>query len=127
MCYGSCPNYEITIFASGRVRFKGLNWVETKGVVESHVEPALLQPLFDKMGEIKFWTFCDRDTQKVTQNGDVVLTEIPLDAPTFWIRAIGSGGSKKIEFLQQEPLKQLGTLIDSISGDSKWIGTPNHA
>jgi hypothetical protein len=125
-CYGSCPNYEITIFANGRVKYNGYHWVEVKGVMEGHIDPSRLLPLFEKMREIGFWSYFNGATQRMLPNGDVTYTNLALDVSQFWIRAIGPNGSRKITFWQEKPLNELGSLIDSTADDARWIGHSLH-
>ena len=47
-CFGSCPAYTITLYASGRVTFDGVAWVRTKHG-EGHVLPSEVEGLFRRL------------------------------------------------------------------------------
>jgi hypothetical protein len=44
-CLGRCPSFEILVFDTGRVLFRGREYTRTTGLVESRIEPAAFAEL----------------------------------------------------------------------------------
>ena len=130
-CFGTCPVYNLVIYADGRVVFEGVEYVKTKGKVESSLTQGQLKLLISGFEKAKYFSL--RDSYFTAEDG----------CPTYWtdnpsaftsIRINGRSKSvahyygcqeKETKRGQGSPfpheLTELERKIDMIVGTKQWV------
>ena len=104
-CYGTCPQYTISIYDNGFIKYDGKLFVDKKGCYYSKISQSSLDLLIAK---IKIIDFFDLNT-----NYDAPMT----DLPSVIVEVNLASNHHKItdRFSGPEKLKELQLFIDSIS------------
>jgi Domain of unknown function (DUF6438) len=55
VCYGTCPDYKLTVSADGTVTFDGREYVKVKGIVRGNIPPEKLRQLIALFDEAKYF------------------------------------------------------------------------
>jgi hypothetical protein len=116
-CFGTCPDYSVTIHGDGSVKYFGKYYVDIPGEQTARIQPDKVNELLTAFDNIHFFYLRDRYTDSCT------------DLPTVYISLAFDGKSKRIEnyFCHQEKwglqvdLTKLADLIDTVSGSRQWI------
>jgi Domain of unknown function (DUF6438) len=110
-CLGSCPEYAVTIFGNGSVRYEGHWYVRAKGIHEHTIPVSSVQKLIRKIRDEDFFNW--------TENENVCV-----DSPTVDITAAFKGERKHVLEGCSAPGKilRLANEIDRISGSRRWVG-----
>lgn len=127
ICYGSCPDYKLTISADGTVTFEGRQFVKVKGTAKTHVAPKDLLNLISAFDAAEYFSLKDRYT--TAADG---CPEVWTDNPTAITSIRIQGKSKSITHYygchddQGNPpypqaLTALETKIDQIVDTNRWI------
>jgi hypothetical protein len=108
-CLGFCPDYKVTIFGNGSVRYEGRMYVREKGVRENTIPVSTVQRLIRKL----------RDEDVFNWKEETVVC---VDYPEVHIRIMLDGKSKHVLEGCKTPGKvlKLADEIDRISGTSIW-------
>lgn len=117
-CYGYCPNYTVSIYASGRVVFEGRQFVATRSA-ESKIPPEDVQRLFDAiLGS------CFMEARPLY---GAALTDLPwsettvrFDTQVKTVRHIDVGRETGCGML--DALTANANAIDRVAGTARWIG-----
>jgi hypothetical protein len=108
-CLGSCPDYEVTIWGNGRVRYQGHAYVRVKGVRERTIPLPNVQKLVRRLQDEHFFQWDETDL-------------VCLDFPEVHITA--SAGAQRKHVLEgcNKPGKILAIAheIDRISETARW-------
>ena len=104
-CLGSCPDYEVTIWGNGRVRYEGHAYVRVKGVREHTIPMPNVQKLVRQLQDDEFFHWDETDL-------------VCLDFPEVHITAIAGAQRKHVLEGCNKPGKILALAqeIDRISG-----------
>ena len=124
-CEGLCPSYEVRIFASGRVVFKGKDQVKRKGTFRSGISLERVKELISEFERVGFSALKDSYT---FSGGIADCPEYATDNPIF-VTSIRMNGKSKSVFHNQgcsgtNTLKELLSLesrIAEIANTSQWI------
>jgi len=127
VCYGSCPDYTLTVLADGTVQFDGRANVATKGVAYGHASYQDLQKLVSAFEAASYFTL--HDQYRAETDG---CPEVWTDNPTVVTSILISGKSKTIlhyhgcqagsgSSVFPTALTELETTIDRILGSSQWV------
>jgi hypothetical protein len=126
VCYGTCPDYKLTIKANGSVMFRGGRFTKTKGTAKSRISKALLRELIAEFDRVDLNSFTDDYSQ-----GDVCESYI-TDLPSQIISIKRNGKTKQVNHYfgctgkavqeKLEPLTELGKMIDRITNSKRWVG-----
>ncbi|HYL92270.1 MAG TPA: ankyrin repeat domain-containing protein [Alphaproteobacteria bacterium] len=116
-CYGTCPDYTVTLGGDGNVRYMGRFYVEIPGAQTAKIQPEQIKELLAAFDAIHFFELQDKYIDPCTDN------------PTEFISLSVDGKSKRIEnyfcgTAKPGPQADLATLarqIDSLAGTSRWI------
>lgn len=126
ICYGSCPDYKLTIAADGTVTFEGRRFVKVRGIATGHISQEDLRKLIAEFDAVSYFSL--RDSYKTQADG---CPEVWTDNPQA-ITSIRMGGkSKKIvhyygceedqgKSIYPKVLTELEAKIDQIAGTDKW-------
>lgn len=136
-CFGSCPDYKVTITGSGRVVFEttphldlddGANvhraystesGVRVPGTHETTIDPQAIDQLLAQFQEARFFSLRDEYRAKVTDNPTYVVT---IDT--------GNGKKSVVDYVGKEAgmpasVTALQDAIDTAARTDRWIeGTP---
>jgi hypothetical protein len=124
-CFGSCPDYKLTITADGTVTFEGREFVEVKRAKKSISQEKLFQ-LIAEFEKAKYFTLNDR----YQSHSDGCVT-VWTDSPTA-VTSIAIGGKSKMithyygcedEGMRIFPkaLTELEAKIDEIVDSEEWV------
>ena len=104
-CYGTCPQYTISIYDNGLIKYDGKLFVDKKGCFYSKIPKSFINLLITKIKTIYFF---DLNT-----NYDAPMT----DFPSVIVEVNLASNHHKItdRFSGPEKLKELQLFIDSIS------------
>lgn len=67
-CFGTCPEYQVTVSENGDVAWKGLAYVTAIGVRQSRIDPRSARALIRRFLDPKFWALCGNYSSTVTDN-----------------------------------------------------------
>ncbi len=111
-CFGHCPVYTVTIYGSGRVEFRGENYVARKGVFLDSIPQEDVNRLVHALHSKGFFSMQDRYDNRH-------ITDLPAT-----ITAFESGTTKKSVYDYHgapEQLREIERLIDDIARTEQWI------
>jgi TonB family protein len=73
-CLGTCPIYDVKVFANGDVDWNGRMFVEAKGERHSNIGPAAAHVLLEQFLSPNFWALCGGYDAAVTDNPTIQTT-----------------------------------------------------
>ena len=111
MCFGSCPDYSLTVNSDGQVTFEGRNYTKVKGTATAVIDKAKLEELVREIKKSDFFNLLDKYSVNVTDN------------PTYRLTITLGDNSKSVENYATGPRKLylLQNRIDQIAGSDQWI------
>lgn len=111
VCFGSCPDYELTIYGNGTVIYEGHNFVAITGKRSAIVPSEDVRELVSDFYDINYFSLRDEYTAQVT------------DLPTTTTSIRIDGRFKQIidYYGAPEELRQLEDKIDDIANSEIWI------
>lgn len=117
VCFGSCPDYALTIYGNGTVNYEGRNFVAVAGKRTASISPGNVRELVNNFYDIHYFSLRDKYVDQVT------------DLPTTTTSISVDGRFKKIVdyYGAPEELKQLENRIDQIANSDMWVkGSSNN-
>ena len=124
-CYGTCPDYTLTINAKGSVKFHGGSFTKVKGTRTSKLTNAKLRSIIQKFDAAMFSSLKDAyDNPAVC---GMMVTDLPNKK--FSLRALGitknvfrEGGCIGTDASKPElkRLDELADFIDQITNSIRW-------
>ena len=72
-CYGTCPQYEIHIYKSGFIYYKGKMFVEKKGCFFSYISSNSINQIKTTLDQINFFQMEDNYLSPITDIPSVIL------------------------------------------------------
>ncbi len=104
-CYGTCPQYTISIYDNGLIQYDGKLFVDKKGCFYAKISQSFIDRLITKITTIDFFD--------LNINYDAPMT----DLPSVIVEVNLASNHHKItdRFSGPEKLKELQIFIDSIS------------
>jgi uncharacterized protein DUF6438 len=111
VCFGTCPEYTLTIDANGKVTFEGREYTR-EGTVLGAIDNTKLIELAAEVKKADFFSLEDSYTAQVTDN------------PTYTLEVQMGGKSKRVVSYATRPrrLELLMNRIDQIVNSKEWIG-----
>ena len=129
-CFGSCPEYRVSIDQTGKVEFVGGYCSARPGPYEKQVAPTAASSLYAALVSANFWSLRDRYADKNTPECPQFLT----DGETNDWRAEVDGHVKTIERYEgcmgNPSLAALDALVDMVTAQSAtdaWISDPGNS
>jgi hypothetical protein len=127
VCFGTCPDYTLTIAADGSVIFEGREYVRTKGTAKSTISLETLRQLIGEFDRVKYFSLNDRYESR--KDG---CPEVWTDNPSAITSIRINGKSKSISHyygcqagtgtsIYPKDLTLLETKIDELAGSDRWI------
>ena len=127
VCYGTCPDYTLTIAADGSVTFEGREYVKTKGTATSTISLETLRQLIAEFENTKYFSLNDRyESEKdgcpeVWTDNPSVITSVRINGKTKSISHYYGCQSGHGTSIYPNGLTLLETKIDQLVGTDKWI------
>ncbi len=125
MCFGACPDYTLTIKASGSVTFKGGRFTKTKDTVRSRITRSSLRELVREFRRSRFTSFANDYSRGgacegyATDNPSEIIS-IRMNRKTkrvnHYFGCMGKAVNEKLK-----PLVELGKTIDRITNSERWV------
>ncbi len=129
-CFGTCPNYKVTIWGDGRLIYEGIKYVKTEGTITAKVATKQFQELMAAFRKAKYFKL--RDSYAYEKDGCTAMvsdefwayTTIQINSRKKSIRHYMGcyEGSDKFN-LELQRLTELENKIDEIIKIEQWIGT----
>ena len=124
VCFGTCPNYKLTIYSDGKVSYEGIRFVKKVGAASGRISRAQLDELVMEFTNIYYFNLPDS-----FQPGDKTCPESATDMPSATTSLTWRGRSKKITHYYGcagpstlELLTNLEKKIDETVNVEKWTG-----
>lgn len=124
VCYGTCPNYKLTIFSDGRVSYEGIRFVKKMGKATGRISRAKLNDLVMEFTNIYYFNLPDS-----FQPGDKTCPTEWTDMPSATTSLTWQGRSKTIVHYHGckgantlELLTKLENKIDEAVNVKQWTG-----
>jgi hypothetical protein len=111
ICFGTCPEYTVTLRDDGTVTYSGRQFVKTPGTHTWKIDPGAVRALAREMEAAGFFEMKDAYTARVT------------DHPTTYTTLKIGTRSKRIQDYVAGPqaLKDIEAKIDEVSGVRKYV------
>ena len=110
-CFGTCPEYTVTLRDDGTVTYSGRQFVRVPGEHTWKIDPAAVRALAREMEAAGFFDLQDTYTARITDN-----------PTTYTTLTIGSRSKKVQDYVSGPPrLKDIEKKIDEVSGVRKYI------
>ncbi len=126
-CYGTCPSYEVTIYADGRVVYEGRKFVKVEGTANGSVTQEQLRQLVAEFEKTDYFSL--RDTYGDATDGcPTYMTDNPFantslrlggrsKAIRHYYGCAEKGGGK----VYPQSLYALEGRIDEVVGTARWV------
>ena len=103
-CYGTCPQYGVSIYNNGFIKYNGKAFVDKLGCFQAMLNDSILTAVKLKIESVNFFTFDSAYISPIT------------DIPSIIIEVNSAKGSHKVIDRLNGPkeLKNLQSFIDSI-------------
>lgn len=123
VCFGTCPDYTVTITSDGTVTFEGRRFTKTTGTATGRISRAAFRRLVREFQRIKYFSLPD-EYAPGTKVCPQMITDLPsantaiqLKGKTKSVRHYHGCGSKGA----LAALTALENTIDKVAGTQKWI------
>ena len=129
VCFGTCPDYQLTIKSNGNVSFKGGRFTQTKGIAKATITQTNLKIIISEFEKANFFSL--KNSYSETSDG---CGEVATDNPSEIISIQINGKKKNVSHYfgcrmvagnMLEKIINLGNKIDEIVETSRWIGKNN--
>ena len=126
MCFGTCPDYTLTIKANRRVTFKGGQFTRVKGTASGRITRSSLRELVRAFDQADLTSFAD----DYSPSGGVCegyMTDVPSEIISIrrngktkrvnhYFGCMGTAVNEKLK-----PLVALGKTIDRVTNSKRWV------
>jgi hypothetical protein len=111
MCFGSCPDYTLTITGDGHVTLEGRHYTGVKGTVTATIGTDEITELAQEIKKADFFSLSESYQANFT------------DLPTYWVTIQMGDSFKRVEDYGAGPrrLEILEDRIDQIVNSKQWI------
>lgn len=127
-CFGSCPDYTVTVFGDGRVEYEGRSSVAVEGRQESQIDRETVERLLTGFYDAEFFDmkaeYIHPRTVKIQVDGTVkeqsaFVTDLPLYTVTL---RIGDWEKSIVDYYgAPDALRELERMIDAFAGTAQWV------
>ena len=120
-CFGTCPVYEVSVFADGSVTFTGTRFVESVGDYSTQIGRSGFRRLVEFSEDIGFFDLDDEYRYGRAEDGSrIVVSDLPSRITTIY--RDGEVKSVLNYFRGPEELEQFERLIDTVANTAQWVG-----
>jgi acetamidase/formamidase len=123
VCFGTCPDYKLTIKSDGSVTFEGKRFTKTSGIAKGKISIADYRALVSEFEKINYFSLPDKFIPG-TKECPQVITDMPSANTSIRL----NGKAKAVDHYygcgEQGALTKLTALedkIDKVAGTQKWI------
>ncbi len=132
-CYGRCPVYNVTIYADGRVHYKGEKYVEVLGKDSTKLSSQQMRQLVAAIDSVGYFTL--RDSYNSHEDG---CAHVATDNPSVQTSITAKGRTKSVDHyygcrgersaprtrfpIYPPNLTRFEERIDEIIGTERWVG-----
>lgn len=114
-CYGTCPDYQITIAGNGTVRFSGYGLVLIPGDHVAHIAPDAVRGLIADFEKADFFSARDQYAASVTDNPAQILT-LSVAGHTKTVKDyVGTEAGLPLA------IRNLEAEVDEVAGTERWV------
>lgn len=121
-CFGSCPDYKLTIRTDGSVTFEGRRFVAVEGFQTAQVEPEGVAALIEQFYTIDFPSLADSYECPITDLPTTVTT-LSIGDTSKTVRDYGNGTGDE-SCAAPAALVDLEERIDDVAGTARWVEGP---
>lgn len=119
MCYGTCPDYTVTIAGDGTVTWDGGRFVKVHGPATAHIALEKVRALFERFRKAEYFWLLDKYTAHITdfpaQNTTIAFDDHMKSVNDYAGQMIG----------MPEVVSELERAIDETANTAQWIGPPD--
>jgi hypothetical protein len=113
-CFGPCPTYSVSVFASGRIEFHGLSFVCAKGIQSAQIGGDVANELLGDLESAGFFA--------LTWTPGALIA----DAPSATTTLVRDGRTHRTERNHGDPhapriLRRMEQVIDEVAGTARWL------
>jgi len=113
-CFGLCPIYTVSVFASGQIEFNGLAFTCAKGKQSAQIERDVANELLGDLEDAGFFALA-------WARGALIA-----DAPSATTTLVRNGRTHRTERNHGDPLaprvlRRMEQVIDEVSGTARWL------
>ncbi len=124
VCFGTCPNYKLTIYSDGWVEYEGLRFVKKMGKATGQITRAKLNELVEAFTAIDYFNLPD-----MIEPGQKSCGQASTDMPSANTSLTWKGRNKSVRHYHGcrglsslERLTELENEIDRVVNIKKWTG-----
>lgn len=117
-CFGTCPAYRVSVYASGRVEFHGEAYVCDSRPAPILVDPSVVAQLVDGLTAVRFEKMPNYTRVDVTDNSSATITLRTPSAVHVVEHYHGDSAAPRL-------LSLIEDRIDEVSESSRWVGVRN--
>ena len=127
VCFGTCPDYKVTISADGKVTFEGREYVKVKGSATSHISKEDLSTLIAAFDAASYFSLKDKymtesdGCPEVWTDNPRAVTSIRINGKSKTINHYYGCQEHSGASIYPTALTTLETKIDKIVGTTRWI------
>lgn len=121
VCFGTCPEYTVTIHGDGRVDWLGKEYVDVTGERHARISQAQLDELAATIDRIGFFGLDDHGAPPADPMADVIICS---DTPHAVV-TVERGGQRHTtdnDHCTAAPVDALEDQIDAVAQTAQWIG-----
>jgi hypothetical protein len=114
-CYGSCPDYKVTVAGNGRATYEGGGYVDVVGTHHYQIPPQGVAKLVESLGAHDIWSLRPAYTAAITDSATYILTVSMGDQVHRLEDYVGqmAGMPSTVSDFEDE--------VDRIAGSEGWI------
>lgn len=127
VCFGSCPDYKLTVSSDGSVIFEGHKFVKVTKTIKSTINQEKIKQLVDEFEKADYFSLKDKyQTEEdgcptVWTDNPTAITSIKLNGKSKSITHYYGCQDKQGDSIYPKGLTELETKIDEIVGTKQWI------
>jgi hypothetical protein len=115
ICYGSCPDYEVTVAGDGTVRFTGNRFVAITGEHVAHIPADSVKELVEDFKNADFFSAKDKYTGNWTDNPTQTLSLTVNGRAKTVVDYVGTDAGLPLA------IRNLEQQIDDAAGTARWV------
>lgn len=118
-CFGSCPDYQVSIRGDGQVDYDGRHYVAVTGHASRRIAPKRVRELYRRFLRANFFQFANDYTSRIS---DIPTVELSVFDGEHWKHVRDHAGH-----LGDMPavVTELEDLVDDVAGTSEWVKGAN--
>ena len=115
VCFGTCPEYKLTIYGNGTVEYEGKRFVKIEGKRTIAISEEKIRQLFSEFKKIDYFSLNDSYEEFMATDMPSAFTSLTVDGKTKTVRHYHG------DFSAPKELTDLENKIDEIVNSNQWI------